>query len=405
MKVGIIGGGAAGMTAAITAAKNGFDVTILEHQKRIGKKILVTGNGRCNLTNIDQHISHYHGAEREFAGEVFASFDYKETIAFFTKLGLYTKNKNGCLYPYSEQASSVLEVLRMELKRLGVIVLTECNVTNIHKEDKFFLDTNQGCFSFDRIIIAAGSKAAPQTGSDGSGYKLAKSLGHHIRKPLPALVQLRSKEPYFKRLTGIRTEACLTIYCNHKKAGSERGELQLTGYGLSGIPTLQLSYLASMALDKKEKVIVEIDFIPDMDSTVLRHFLMDRIQMCPNKTAEEFLIGVLHKNFASFFIELCGIKQNTVVGNFSSKQIEKLSLIMKKFEVPIDSVNSFQEAQICCGGVDTTQLKPTLESKLINGLFFAGEIIDIHGDCGGYNLQWAWSSGTVAGRMIQNVTN
>ena len=402
MKIGIIGGGAAGLVAAITAAEAGHQVTVIEHSSRIGKKILLTGNGRCNLTNTDQDLSHFHGGSMPLIQAVLNQCSYVDTLSFFTRLGIYTKNKNGCLYPYSEQASAVLEVLRMALRSLSVQILTDCQIKRLKKETSFILETNQGQLQFDKLILAAGSKAAEQTGSDGSGYALAKAFGHTMIKPLPALVQLRSEEGYFKQLAGIRTQAKLTLYCNEKAAGSEMGELQLTSYGLSGIPTFQLSHLAARALDSGQKVRMQIDFMPDMERQTLTAYLNSRAENCPDKKAEELLIGVLHKNLSMLLVKLAGIKADKRADALSEQEISKVAELMKQFTVPVSGTNSFRDAQVCSGGINTAEITERLESKLVKGLYFAGEIIDVHGDCGGYNLQWAWSSGIVAGRVQKN---
>lgn len=403
MRVGIVGGGAAGMTAAITAAQSGHEVTIMEHSSRVGKKLLLTGNGRCNLTNVNQESWHYHGSDPTFADDIFQQYSHTDTLAFFTRLGIYTKNKNGCLYPYSEQASAVLDVLRMALAHEQVSVLTDCHITHIQKNVLFQVDTDQGRYEFEKIILATGSKAAPQTGSDGSGYVLAEKLGHQIIKPLPALVQLRSEEPYFKQLAGIRTEAKLTILCEGKKSGVEKGEVQLTNYGLSGIPTFQLSHIAAKALDQGKRVEIGIDWMPDMETEEsVFVYLKNRIQNCPNKNAGELLIGMLHKNLSLLLVKLSGIKADRAVNTLTQEELYRLAQDIKQLCIPISAVNSFRDAQICSGGADTSQIKKTLESKVIEGLYFAGEMIDIHGDCGGYNLQWAWSSGMLAGRLLES---
>ncbi len=403
MRVGIVGGGAAGMTAAITAAQSGHEVTIMEHGSRVGKKLLLTGNGRCNLTNVNQESWHYHGSDPTFADGIFQQCSHTDTLAFFTRLGIYTRNRNGCLYPYSEQASAVLDVLRMALKRFRVSVLTDCHIMHIQKNVLFQVDTDQGRYEFEKIILATGSKAAPQTGSDGSGYALARELGHQIVKPLPALVQLRSEEPYFKQLAGIRTEAKLTILCEGKKSGVEKGELQLTNYGLSGIPTFQLSHIAAKALDQKKQVEICIDWMPDMETEErVFAYLKSRLQDCPDKNAGELLIGMLHKNLSLLLVKLSGIQADRAVTMLTQEELYRLARLIKQLHVPVSAVNSFRDAQICSGGVDTSQIKKTLESEFVEGLYFAGEMIDIHGDCGGYNLQWAWSSGMLAGRLLKS---
>lgn len=399
MKIGIIGGGAAGLVAAITAAEAGHQVTVLEHSNRIGKKILLTGNGRCNLTNSDQDLSHFHGGNLDLIQTVLKQCSYADTLSFFTNLGIYTKNKNGCLYPYSEQASAVLEVLRMKLRSLSVEILTDCQVKRLKKEACFIAETNQGQLQFDKLILATGSKAAEQTGSDGSGYALAKAFGHTIIKPLPALVQLRSEEVYFKQLAGIRTQAGLTLYCSKKPVGKEIGELQLTSYGLSGIPTFQLSHLAARALDEGQKVTMQIDFMPDMELTTLTAYLKSRAVNGPDKKAEELLIGILHKNLSLLLVKLSGIKADRRADSVTEQELVRVAELMKQFTVPVSGTNSFREAQVCSGGINTAEITGQLESRLVKGLYFAGEIIDVHGDCGGYNLQWAWSSGMVAGRI------
>lgn len=399
MKIGIIGGGAAGLVAAITAAEAGHQVTVLEHSSRIGKKILLTGNGRCNLTNTDQDISHFHGGNPDFIQTVLHQCSYADTLSFFTRLGIYTKNKNGCLYPYSEQASAVLEVLRMKLRNLSATILTDCQVKRLKKDTCFIAETNLGQLQFDKLILATGSKAAEQTGSDGSGYALAKAFGHTIVKPLPALVQLRSEASCFKQLAGIRTQAKLTLYCNDNPAGKEVGELQLTSYGLSGIPTFQLSHLASRALDNGQTVMMQIDFMPDMELPALTAYLKNRAANGPDKKAEELLIGVLHKNLSLLLVKLAGIKADRRIDSFTEQELFKVAKLMKQFRVPVSGTNSFRDAQVCCGGVSSAEISTQLESKLVKGLYFAGELIDVHGDCGGYNLQWAWSSGMAAGRI------
>ncbi len=405
MNIAVIGGGASGMTAAICAKRNGHQVTVFEHMDRVGKKILTTGNGKCNLTNVNQGIEFYHGTHPEYAQKIFEQCSYQDTIRFFTKLGIYTKNRNGGLYPYSEQASAVLDVLRMELLHLNIEVITEADVYQISVKENFLLHIRlkkkEITREFDRIIIAAGSKAAKHTGSDGNGYVLARSLGHTLIEPVPALVQLKSDQPFFKSIAGIRCDARLTLMIDDEYQDEERGELQLTDYGVSGIPVFQLSSKAARALYEKKDVRIEIDFMPDMPTVGdMKEFLTRRMEACPNKELHELLIGVFHKNLCSLFLRCNDFKSNRIAKDLSEEEMSALARIIKRFPVHITGTNSFENAQTCSGGVDTEELTDRLESKLVPGVYFTGEIIDIDGACGGYNLQWAWSTGMLAGSSI-----
>ena len=410
MRVAIIGGGASGIVAAITAARGGHKVSIIEHMDRIGKKILVTGNGKCNLTNVEQGAAFYHGTHPGFAQAILSQCGYSDIVKFFTQLGIYTKNLDGRLYPYSGQASAILEVLRMELSRLDVEILTETEVLHIipkENEHKFLLtirhqNKDEKC-EFDKVIIATGSKAAKATGSDGSGYKLAKSLGHTVITPVPALVQLKSKHDFFKSISGIRCDAIVKLYIDNQFISAEEGELQLTDYGVSGIPVFQLSGRASRALQEHKTVSIELDFMPDMSFMEdMISFLNRRIEDNPDKEISKFMIGVFHKNLCSLFAKRCGWQSHLKVSMLSDADILKYAEMIKKFKIDIDGTNTYDHAQTCAGGVDTAELTNQLESKLVKGLLFAGEIIDIDGACGGYNLQWAWSTGILAGRILND---
>lgn len=395
----IIGGGASGLMAGITAARNGGRVTILEHKDRVGKKILSTGNGKCNITNLEQGINKYRGEDPGFAVKLLEKFGVQETLRFFGSLGILPKNRNGYIYPNSEQAASVLDVLRMEAEHLGITVVCQTDVKAIKKEQgKFNIQTSTGKYSGSGLIIAAGSKAAPVTGSDGSGYRIAENFGHRIIAPVPALVQLRAEEAFFKSLAGIRTEAEIRLYIDGREAASEKGELQMTDYGISGIPVFQISRFAARGLEAKKRIHVDIDFMPEMEESVVLSHLSTRIKNCPYKTAEEMMTGLLNKKLCAVLLRQAGISLHMDSSSIKKEQIAELAKRIKRFRVTIKDTNSFTNAQVCAGGVDTSQLdESTLESKIVSGLYFAGEIIDIDGTCGGYNLQWAWTSGYVAG--------
>ncbi len=398
--VAVIGGGAAGMMAAITAAREGVKVTILEHKDRIGKKILSTGNGRCNFTNTYQTPACYRSDNRDFAWNIIQKFNVEKTISFFKELGIYPKDRNGYLYPYSDQAAAILEVLQIEIAKLDICVMTEINVLDIQPVKRGIrVTTDKKTITVDSVILACGSKAAPVTGSDGSGYQLAKLLGHRIVPVLPALVQLRCAEKFYKSISGVRVQGTVEIYADDISLASDTGEIQLTNYGISGIPVFQVSRYAAKAIYQKQSVTAVLNFMPDMNKDEFLSFLQERITLCPHKTLDEFFTGIFPKKLCELWIRLSRLPKEMRVSDLSGEQLEKLVLLIQHLRTHITETNAFEQAQICCGGVDTTEINPdTLESNYVPGIYFAGELLDVDGICGGYNLQWAWSSGFVAGR-------
>ena len=435
-RIVIIGGGASGLVAAIGAAGSGADVTIVEHMDRVGKKILSTGNGRCNLTNLRMEADCYRCGQEGFPMEVIRGFGVDKTLAFFKGLGIEPKDRNGYIYPNSDQASAVLDVLRCEVERLGVVVLLSCNVEKIVPVDgnkdgkvggefknkakksvkveedsnqpaggrvRYKVYTDQGVLDADAVILAAGSKAAPSTGSDGSGYELAKMLGHRVIKPLPALVQLRCQGNMYRQMAGIRTDARVKLMAANELLAQDRGELQLTDYGLSGIPVFQVSRFATRALDQGKKVTALVDFMPSWDDGEAFGLLKKRAALLGHKTAEELFTGLLNKKLALVLIKLAGIQSSRKAGELSSRQLKLLLEQIKTYEAIVMSVNPFANAQVCCGGVDTREVDAsTMESRLHDNLYLAGELLDVDGICGGYNLQFAWSSGMTAGIHAAN---
>lgn len=398
-QVAVIGGGAAGMTAAIAAAYNGASVVIIEHGEKLGKKILATGNGRCNFTNVRQEPECYRSENPDFPWKVLKKFGVQETVSFFLKLGIYSRNRNGYLYPHSDQASAVQETLQTEVNRLGIEVMTETECLEIcPKKSGFVIRTNHGTVRADRVVLSAGSKAAPSTGSDGSGYQLAKMLGHRIVPVLPALVQLRCEGKFFKKIAGVRVQGKVALYADEAWMAEDIGEIQLTQYGISGIPVFQVSRYAACALREKKNVKAVLDFMPDFEKDTFLAFLHTRIQQRPQKRLDEFFTGLFHKKLSAFWITCSRIDPGTPVGKLKDADISRLAVLVKSFSLRVTETNSFEQAQVCCGGIDTQEVDPeTLESSYIPGLYFAGEILDVDGMCGGYNLQWAWSSGFVAG--------
>lgn len=400
MKIGIIGGGASGMLAAIAAAKVGAKVTIIEHMPRIGKKLLLTGSGKCNISNEDMDISHFHGNDLTLLKEVFKECPVDKTLSFLEELGLYLKNRNGYLYPYSEQASAVLDVLRFALRDLGVEIIPQIEISEIAKQKNFVVYTNEGQFNFDKLILCCGSKSYASTGSDGSGYTLAKKFGHNIIKPLSALTFLNCKENFYSSIAGIRTKANVSVIADNKMLADETGELQITKTGISGIPVFNISFLVAKSLDSGHRLKAIIDFLPDVSVNEMGKMLETRIKSFPNRTLEELFTGILHKNLGNLIIKRCDVKLSMKFNEIAKNKelLAKIIEMTKSFDTVIESTGGFDNSQVLSGGVDTTQVKSNLESKLVDGLYFAGEILDINGDCGGYNLTWAFTSGIVAGR-------
>lgn len=403
VKIGVIGGGAAGMMAAITAASEGAVVTLLEGGERVGKKILATGNGKCNLGNLNLSTEDYNGASQEWIGECLSRFNCEDTIRFFRGIGLMLKEKNGYLYPLSEQAASVLDVLRTELRTSGVEVITETKVQSVEKTEDgvFVVRSGEKTYFFDKVILACGSKAAPKTGSDGSGYKLAKRLGHELIPTVPALVQLQCEERYLKEVAGVRTDAQITVLPGYTDEEiTERGELQLTDYGISGIPVFQLSRKVNYLLrelGKNGEVEVSIDLLPDYTQEEVAQLWTVRKLLQTDRTVEEFFTGMLNKKLMLLFMKQAGLKRDALMTDVEEWRLQAVFDLCKDWRLHVTGSNPYENAQVCAGGVDTAQVNTTMESKLVNGLYLAGELLDVDGRCGGYNLQWAWCSGYLAG--------
>lgn len=396
----IVGGGASGLVAAISAAREGANVIIIEQKDQLGKKILSTGNGRCNLTNEYMDINCFRGDDTSIVQEVLNRFGYLETIAFFEKLGVVLKERQGYIYPISDQATTILEVLRMEIERLGVRVLLNQTVKKIvRNSDKFNVYTTEKVFTSDAVILATGGKAASALGSDGSGYTLSKAFGHHLSPVVPALVQLKGKGNFYKRISGVRTQAKVSLYVNNEYVAEDTGELQLTNYGISGIPVFQISRYAAKAIYENKSVSVEVDFMPSMSNDVFRAFLQARLENHGYKQAEDFLVGIFHKKLIGLFLKASAIDNNSMMQVVPHEKLDKLISVCKHFKIEILGTNDFEQAQVCAGGIYTTEINPqTMESVYEDGLYLTGELLDVDGICGGYNLQWAWSTGYIAGK-------
>lgn len=389
------------MMAAIAAAENGAQVTIYEKNERIGKKILATGNGKCNFSNRDFDTEYYYGTYKDKLPQIFEQFSVHDAVSFFYNAGMLSKERGGYLYPLSEQASTVLDIFRLRLKKLGVKLELQAEVKYILRSDKdgmFTVVTEGKKERFHSVVLACGGCAAPKTGSDGSGYRLAESMGHHLIDTVPALVQLRCKEDFFRIAAGVRCDALLKLGADISPIQEERGEVQFTDYGISGIPVFQFSRTAAYLLKEKKEVPVYIDFFPDYGEEEYETMCRMRFGSREGKSIEELLIGMANKKINMVMIKLMGLNPTEDAERIEKDRLRKLLYLYRKLSVHVTGTNSFENAQVSAGGVDMREVTLQMESALVPGLFFAGEILDVDGRCGGYNLQWAWTSGYIAGK-------
>ena len=402
MKIVIIGGGASGLMAAITAAKSGAEVTILEHENKPGKKILMTGNGRCNLTNKSMWAEYFHG-DPHLIQTILSKFSWKDTVSFFEHEGMILKDKAGYIYPNSMQAQSVLKLLLCDCEELHVKIKTNCNVKEImpinqgNNGYKIAFDTIEQ--SFDGVILACGSRAYPETGSDGSGYSLASKLHIPMTPVHPALCGIRSHDSWCRQSAGVRCEGSIYIYSNDKMLAKDTGEIQFTDYGVSGIPVFQVSRYVSLALAGGRPVTAKIDFFPNKYTEELAYIFEQKKKKHPRRRLKEQFLGILPEKLIPVFLNRIDLTEQTITCEAGDIKWQKIPQMLKNFIFPIYATNDFSKAQVCCGGIDTSYVQiDTLESKQYHNLYFAGEILDVDGKCGGYNLQWAWSTGYVAGK-------
>ncbi len=396
----IVGGGPAGMVAAIAAARQGVRVILLERMDRVGKKLLSTGNGRCNLSNTDQSAHHYHTGDPPFVQKVFDQVSFQESIHFLESLGLSWKSDpSGKIFPASEQASSLLDLLRLGLSENNVQLLVKKEVTEIQRVNNQYRircrDLQE--LKTDAIIITCGGKARPNLGSNGSGFKLAEQLNHIITPCYPAQVQLCTDNPYLKSLKGLKQTCKATLTSTKGEViRSETGEILFTDYGFSGIPILQLSRYVH---DPDNQFAIHLDLLPGHSSESVKEILKNRIKAHPNHHVSDIFLTWIHKRITMVLLKECCLSSETICQTLTDKNIESIITTLKSWMFPISGTKSWSEAQVTRGGINLDNIHPlTLESKCTPNLYFSGEILDVDGDCGGYNLQWAWSSGILAGQ-------
>ena len=406
-KVVVIGAGASGMLAAIFAAKNKNEVTILEKNNICGKKILATGNGRCNYWNEDQRIFHYRSFNLNKVKCILSDENKNEILEFFKQIGIEPKIKNGYYYPFSNQAVSMQNALITEVNRLNIKLELNTEVKEIEKNaDRFKIKTqNEKIIYADSVIISTGSKAAPKTGSDGLGYKILKQMGHNIIKPLPALVQLKLDEKFLKDWDGVRAEVKINFLENGKKQCEEKGEIQLTNYGVSGICVFNLSGRIARGLDEKKQEEIEINFLDGLNINSKEDFInwMDKRQISvEDRNIEQLLEGVLNYKLVKVIIQKSKLNSKCKWEGLELKQKIELAGNITNLRLKVIGTNSYDKAQVCTGGIHLDEIdEKTMESKKVKKLYITGELLDVDGDCGGYNLEWAWITGMVAGKNVK----
>ncbi len=395
----IIGGGASGMMAALTAAENGRSVLLLERQSRVGRKLLATGNGRCNLTNYNTSPARYHGEDGGFCAYALRAFDVGSTLQYFASLGLLTVNEDsGRVYPMSNMAGSVLDVLRYGLEHPRIEVRTGQVVTAVKRTAAgFTVRTETDAFTAGKLILAAGGCAGSKVGGVMDGYRLAKALGHHRTALYPSLVQLKTDPTYPRALKGVKAECGITVLRGSGTVVENRGEVLFTEYGVSGPAIFDIS--RAVATDG-EGLVCALDFFPDWDLREVLDWLRMRRQTMQAHEASTLLVGSCHTRLGQMLCKAAGFTSQPAA-DLTDSDLERIARQAKHFALPITGTCGFDQAQVTAGGLCTDEFDPeTMGSRLVPGLYACGEVLDVDGDCGGFNLQWAWSSGHLAGLLL-----
>ena len=403
MVISIIGGGASGMAAALAAAEDPkAQVLLFERQARLGRKLLATGNGRCNLTNLHAAAQGFHGNNAAFAQPALSAFDPEAVMTWFRGLGLFTvAEDSGRVYPYSDQANSVVDVLRFALEKTNIQVIAGFEVRKIRPSGNcFLLDNGQDSYTCDKVIVACGGLAGTKLGGSMAGYKLLNKLGHHCTRLRPTLVQLKSSWGGVVGLKGVRANCYAEIYCDGRLHAQSAGEVQFTEYGLSGPVIFEIS---RDTCQTPGEWVCRLDLLPQVAEDALLEELKRR--QGTTLPVEELLTGILHNRLGRVLTKAAGIAGARTVADLAETDLQAVCRAVKAFEVPLTEPMGMDFAQVTAGGILTDEFDPnTMESRLVPGLYACGEVLDIDGDCGGYNLQWAWSSGRLAGISARKET-
>lgn len=405
----IIGGGAAGLAASIFAARKSqgrCSIAIAEKQQRVGRKLLATGNGTCNLSNIGAVIQRYHGEDSRFAKPALELFDAKKACEFFKSIGVECiVRQDGRIYPLCAHAGAVLDCMRLEAKSLAVIELCETTVNQIIPKRKgFIIKTTQGVYGAENVIVSTGGAASPTLGGTTDGYKLLTTLGHTCTPLFPSIVQVRTDTSFIKAVKGIRVDALVSFEHNGKLSASEKGEVLFTEYGLSGPAVMQISRFVSDWEGRKQgKMTAVLNLLPDMNSQDLSESLRRRASMA-GRTMGDFLTGLVQKRLGQTVLRWAGYRDFSMdVSKLNQDDLKRIATAITRWETEITGTQGMRGAQVTAGGIATGEFNPhTMESLIVPRLYAVGEMLDIDGDCGGFNLQWAWSSAYTAASAIFN---
>ena len=397
----VIGAGASGMVAALTAAEsNNRRVLLLERQQRVGRKLLATGNGRCNLTNTGASPARYHGAEADFVRPALAAFPSEAALEFFRELGLVTVTEpGGRVYPLSDSANSVVDVLRFALEASAVELRASCPARAVRREKSggFSVVTDAETLRADRLIVACGGAAGAKLGGVSDGYELLAMLGHKRTALYPSLAPILTEPEYPRALKGVRADCRLRLIGGGETLAETAGELQFTETGVSGPAAFELSRAASVG---GKGLTLTADFFRAYPADAVPALLRARRSRFPALSASEALTGMLHNRLGRMLVKYAGLDANAPLSSLSDGDLDRLAQSCRDFRLAVRGVAGFDAAQVTAGGVRTSGFNPeTLESWFVPGLFACGEVLDVDGDCGGFNLQWAWASGRLAGRL------
>ena len=402
-KVAIIGGGASGLMAALFAARAGADVTVYEHNSGVGKKILASGNGRCNIINTTATFEDYAGNDPHFVTYALKQLNFHYFEKFCNSIGLILDVKDdGRCYPLSNEAKSVLIAFKSAVSESGVKILTDSKVTAIIKEGSHFsVQSQQGKHSYNKVLIATGSEAAPQLGASADGYTFAKQFGHEILPTYPSLVQLHLNSKNHHKMAGVKTTAEVTLFINGKSKEKVQGDILFAAYGISGLAILDISQKASYALLNKQRVSISLNLLPRYDRTSLANVIEKLFASVPKHDVHTALCGLIPAKIVTYLLEDAAISLSTPVSTLNPKEVKKLTHLIGEWKFDVSDTHGFKHAEVSGGGVNTDQVNnKTMESKRIEGLYFSGEVLDIVGKRGGYNFNFAWASGMIAGKEM-----